>query len=264
MPSARAAATAGARLLVVLGPEQAVLAAVRVDARHGDPRRRDPHAPQVPMAGADRLEHPLRRRPVDRGAQRDMGRDVDDVQPLGGEQHPRRLLPGQVREQAGVAVVVVAGGVQRLLVDRRGDDAGGLARLRPVRRRCGCTGSGLAAARTQHAEPVRQPLDGHVDHGDAVAARRDERQVEPAGGERPTEHRAVADDGEVAPRGASRAASALTVTSGPTPGRVAHGDHDRAVVRSGHSLVLPLEAIRVVNSPNSTRRYAIYPFITCT
>ena len=38
----------GGDLLVVLGPEEAVLAAVRVDPRHGDPRRGDPHPLQVP------------------------------------------------------------------------------------------------------------------------------------------------------------------------------------------------------------------------
>ena len=54
----------GGELLVVLGAEEAVLAAVRVDAGDGDPRRGDPHALQVRVAGADRREHALGRGPA--------------------------------------------------------------------------------------------------------------------------------------------------------------------------------------------------------
>ena len=240
MPSARAAATAGREVLVVLGPEQAVLAAVRVDPRHRDPRRGDPHAPQVPVPGADRLQHPLRLRPVDRGAQRDVGRDVDDVQPLRGEQHPRRLLPGQVREQPGVAVVVVAGGVQRLLVDRRGDDARGPARLRPFdggadvlearpRRSAGSARrSGPATPRRgRRSRAMPSPPGATSGRSSPLAA-----SARPSTARSPTTAKSRRS-------AASSAASALTVTSGPTPGGVAHGDHDRLVVRSGHPLVPP-------------------------
>ena len=75
-------------LHIILAPEQAVLAAMGIDARNRDARVFNAHAPQMAMTNADRLGHPLGRGPADRILQRNMGRDMDDIQPLGRQQHP--------------------------------------------------------------------------------------------------------------------------------------------------------------------------------
>jgi hypothetical protein len=164
---------------------------------------------------------------------------MDDVQPLGGEQHPGRPAAGQMREQPGVAVIVVPGRVQRLLVDRRGDDDRGPAALRELDRRADVLVRRLAAARAQHAEPLGKPLDGHVDHPDrAVAvAHPDTRSGRRHGA---LDHRPVADHCEAGALGRRQRRQRLDRHLGTDPGRIAHGDDDRAFVGCGHGAPLSL------------------------
>ena len=88
-----------------------------------------------------------------------MRRNMDDVEPLRGKQHPRRRAAGQMREQSGVAVVMMPRRIERFLVDRGGDDAGGLPRLRQFDGGTDILIRRLAAARAQNAETVRQSFD---------------------------------------------------------------------------------------------------------
>ena len=66
-----------------------------------------------------------------------MGRDVADAHVAVGEHHHRTAHAGELRQHLGVARIVIAGLVERLLVERRGDDRAdpaGLARgARPAR-----------------------------------------------------------------------------------------------------------------------------------
>lgn len=59
---------------------------------------------------------------VDGDAERDVGGDVAHAKFVGDEHHGRVRSVAEMREQAGVAVEVVAGGVEGFLVNRRGDD----------------------------------------------------------------------------------------------------------------------------------------------
>ena len=213
------------------------------------------------MAGPNRLEHPFGRRPVDRRPKRHVRRDVDDVQPLRGEQHPGSTLPGQVREQPGVAVVVVAGRVQGFLVDRSGDDAGGAPGLRPVHGGSDVLEAGLAASGAENAEAVGQAFDRNVDHRDAVAAASlDERQIDAARRERATKNLAIAHDGEVAPLGGVEAGQRLHRYLGANARGVAHGDNDRAVMRCGHCLASPCAGDSCCKLSNSTGCAGTYPY----
>ena len=106
-----------------------------------------------------------------------------------------------MREQAGVAVIVMAGGVQRLLVDRRGDDAGGLARPAPS--------STAVRMYWKTASPQRglstPKRSGRPVTGTSISAQRPALRRAPTSGRstplaamRAVEDGAVADDGEVA------------------------------------------------------------------
>ena len=77
-------------LLGILGSEQAVLAGVRVDPAHRDPRRFD-EAVQRLVGQLDHLRDPRRRDPTDRLLQRHVGADVGDGE-VTGRQHHRVAL----------------------------------------------------------------------------------------------------------------------------------------------------------------------------
>ena len=120
----------GRDLRLVLVTEQAVLAAMRIDAGDRDARPLQAKAAEMRMADADGREYAFGRRASDSGFQRHMGRDVNCGQPLGRQQHEGGFCAGQRGEHARMAIIMMAGSVQRLLVDRRGDDAADLAAAR--------------------------------------------------------------------------------------------------------------------------------------
>ena len=239
MPSARAAATPGATWSSSSVPKRPFSPQCGLMPGHRDPRRR--RSPCAAGAGARCGSVSSTRsgvRPLDRGAQRHVRRDVDDVQSLRGEQHPGGAAAGQMREQPGVAVVVVAGRIQRLLVDRRGHDARGAAVLRELDRGADVLEGGLAAARAEHAEPVGKPVDRHVDQrhstGRALPRRR-ERERDTARRDRAPEHRPIADDGEALPLRRAERRQGLDGHLGSDAGGVAHGDDDRGIRLQRHS-----------------------------
>ena len=216
---------------------------MRIDAGHRDPRALKSHPLQVRVAGADRRQHAFGRRAADRGPQRDVGGDMDDVQPLGGEEHPRWAATGQMREQPGVAVIVMACGVQRFLVDRRRDDPGGLAGLREFDRGADVLEDRLAAARAEHPEPLRQTRHRHVDQGHGVrrlARWGFERQIHAARGDGAVQDGPVPDDGEPVALGRSEGRQRLDRHFGADARGIAHGDDDwRMVAGFGHVADLP-------------------------
>ena len=117
------------RLLLAVA-EQAVLAGVRIDAAHRDPRRGDAGAHQRVVSAPDRSLDQAGLDSRDRVDQADMRGDVDDPQ-VGRRQHHRDFrCAGQRGQQFGVAGIAMAGGVQRFLVQRRGADGVDVAGIR--------------------------------------------------------------------------------------------------------------------------------------
>ncbi|MNL40326.1 hypothetical protein D3C87_1626690 [compost metagenome] len=121
------------------------------------------------VPGLDRGQHPLSRCPLYRTAQRDVGGNVNDVEPLRGQQHEGAFRLRQIGQQPGMTVVMMAGEVHRLLVDWRGNDAirpaahGHLDRPRDVAHR-GLTGDGadLADLRQRRVERHLFHHDGSI------------------------------------------------------------------------------------------------------
>ena len=107
----------------VLVAEDPVLPGVRVEPADADPLVR-------PAEGADeragQVEHvvgALRGDVLDGLLQGDVGGEVEEVQ-VAGRQHQAEVVDAElVGEQFGVAGPLVAAGVHRRLVERRGDDA---------------------------------------------------------------------------------------------------------------------------------------------
>jgi hypothetical protein len=73
MPSATRGLDRRRDVLDVLVSEQAVLAGVRVEAAHRDPRRESRNLRSVVVGQADHLAHPVGAHPLDRFAQRARG-----------------------------------------------------------------------------------------------------------------------------------------------------------------------------------------------
>ena len=196
------------------------------------------------VAGADGLEHALGPGAVDGGAQADVGRVVDDVQPLGGEQHEGGGRAGQVREHAGMAVVVVAGGVQRLLVDRRGDDAGDLAGHRVLHRRSDEAEGGVAGAGVELARRDGAAGDRLVVHRGGGEGQRGAEETLGL-----LEARAVAVDADLRTVLLRHPAQGLDDDLGADPGGIAHGDADQAHAASGGANPVATRVYRPVFGP---------------
>jgi hypothetical protein len=149
--------------LLLAAAEEAGLAGVRVDAAHGDAGVRDAGADDELAAARDRALDQSRVDPLDGVEEADVRGHVDHVQP-GRHEHQGDLGgAGQGCEELRVAGEPVAGGVERLLVDRRGADRVDLARAReghrpldePVRR--------FATGGREHAERRVLGYQGEID-----------------------------------------------------------------------------------------------------
>ena len=107
---------------VVLGPHQAVLAAVRVEAGDGEARPGAAEGRQRRGGDADGRGQQLRRQRPRHVGDRDVHRRQRHLEPLGVEEHHRAPRAGQVAEQVGVTLPRQAGEGERLLVHRRRGD----------------------------------------------------------------------------------------------------------------------------------------------
>ena len=105
----------------VLPAEQPAFARMRVERRDGDRRRGMPSRQRL-VGEVDDAAQPLRRQPLRHVLQRDMGGDVADAHVAVREHHHRPAHAGEIGQHLGMAGIVVAGLVERLLVERRGDD----------------------------------------------------------------------------------------------------------------------------------------------
>ena len=194
-------------------------------------------------AGADGVEHALRGGSLGRVLQARVRRDVDRGQLVRGEQHERRLGAGQRREQFGVAVEVMAGRVQRRLVERRGDDHGDLPRQRQFDRLhdelVGRLAAGGADLRVRHRVGA---LAIHMEHRHRAVVRLGRRDREAqAGAEQlvgALEAPEIADHGAARPLRRSHLRQRLDDDLRADAGRVAHGDADHG----GCAHVLPFGA----------------------
>ena len=140
MPSARAAATAGAMMRDLLVAEQPAFAGMRVQPGHRDARRAPgPRRAARAVGDAQRLQHGVEVDRVDGAAQRQVDGHQHHAQLVVGQHHAHRRR--RRRRGASACSISVwpgkghAGGGQRLLVDRRGDDGRHLAGAAPARRR---------------------------------------------------------------------------------------------------------------------------------
>ena len=114
----------------VLAPEQAAFAGMGIERADADPRPLDAEVEHGLMGQLEHPAQPLGRDPPGHLGERHMRRDVADLEPVVGEQHAAARAAGQLGQDLGMAGVGVARGVERLLVDRRGDDRVDLARER--------------------------------------------------------------------------------------------------------------------------------------
>ena len=264
MPSARAAAIAGAMMRQLFAAEQAAFAGVRVEAGHGDARPRLAPAGRRGVGDAQGLEHGIEGDRVDRLAQRHVDRDEHRAQLVVGQHHAHRRHDAAARRQRlqhfGVAGIGDASRGERLLVDRRGDDRRRLARLargappprcrprrprRPAHRRGRAARRGGPPAAPRPAAPVRSAA--------ARAAASAGASITATGSSVPSQRRGAAHDGDVAdherrPRHRAAANSRATI-SGPMPQAspivIASG---RGGARENHALIVvalpPDNAIR--------------------
>ena len=195
------------------------------------------------MRQVQHAAQPLRRGALRHVLQRDVGGDVADPHVAVRQHHAGALDAGQFRQHLGVAGVVVAGLVQCLLVQRRGDDAADPARHRQPHAALHRLEREAAAVGRELAGPDRL----------ALRPRLQGRQGGPA--RSASVHRGDAQVGANCARAACSAAS-LPITSrrrfagldpgaqpgggldddlGADAGRVAHGDRK---VAGGHGAVL--------------------------
>ena len=137
---------------------------MRVDAGNRDARPLVTDAFQMRVASADGCQHPLRRRPPNGLLQGDMGGNVNDLQPFGGEQHIGGRGAGETAQHAGVPVIMMTGEVQGFLVDRRGDDAADCTRFGIANRLFDKAERGVSGNRRQCTPGQRCALHGQVDH----------------------------------------------------------------------------------------------------
>ena len=118
--------------LAVLGPESAAITGVRVQRAEGNARLRDVIPVLQPFAcETDRIAKRGGGECGGNVAERQVRGRQHDAQRIAGEHH-RRFPTRQVGEQLGVAGRVVAAKQQRMLVERRRDNAAHGARLRQL------------------------------------------------------------------------------------------------------------------------------------
>ncbi len=113
--------------------EQTRLAGVRVEGQHGDARRLQAEVALEGCIGdADGGEDLFTGQNLWHLSQSQMGGDQADLEPLAGQHHHHLLHPAAGRQQLGVTREIITGGMDRRLVDRGGDHAGGRAALAAV------------------------------------------------------------------------------------------------------------------------------------
>ena len=231
MPSARAAATAGRDDAQLLVAEQAALAGVRVEPGDRDARRAaGPSAPR-PRARCGSSRAPRRRSPRRSRWRSDMWIVTSTVaQLVVGQHHAHRRQRaaggGERLQHLGVAGIADAGRGERLLVDRRGDDAP------PPRRACTSAHRALDAARRggagarvdaaeRRVDQVGRQAVGAAAPACSAAARRPRRRRDRSAPPRACRRRS-------APRAASRATSPTTTQPAAASRRERHRDDLRA------------------------------------
>jgi len=113
---------------LVLVAEQPAFTRMRIERAQGQPWRGDSPPPLQRVAGdATRLDDALRRHARDRVAQREMRGHEHDPQATRREHHRNGNVGGDMRQKLSDPGKPVAGGVQRRLIDRPGDDRVDLA-----------------------------------------------------------------------------------------------------------------------------------------
>jgi hypothetical protein len=194
----------------LLVAKQAALACVRIQAGHGDARRRQPHALERSAGDAQRLQHGLARHAIDGITQRAMDGHQHRAQLLVGQHHAHGDATGQRLQHLGVARIGRTARVQGFLVDGRGDqrtapagqdlgnsslDAAGRRRPRP---RIDATGWQLGQAGGQ----ARRLPDGQAARRHAPqrvrAIERRHRQAAAQARQRGTHHLHIAHDNRIA------------------------------------------------------------------
>ena len=133
-----------------------------------------------------------------------------------------------MRQHAGMAIIVMPRRIQRFLVDRRGDDAGGLAAHGQFHRAGDIAIGGLAAGRAQDAEFAWQPIDGDMIDADTVTrlVRRKDWQIDAAHRRGAGNRRPVPDDADLLPQGGIARGKRPHRYLSAHPGGIPHGDDD--------------------------------------
>jgi hypothetical protein len=209
---------------------------MRIEAGDGDARlAAEPQ--EVIVAGFDGGQHPLGLGALDRALQRDMGGDVDGVQPLGGQQHEGALRACQMCEKTGVTVMVMAGKVHRFLVDRRGDDDIGLTRHGEIDGAGDIAHRGIASDGADLADFGEGRAERDFVDGDPVVTRcigRPEPQRGAGDAVGALQRFDIADDDEIAALCSWKGCQGLDDHLGADTGRIAerHGDFRIPVHRS--------------------------------
>jgi hypothetical protein len=128
-----------------------------------------------------------------------------------------------------MAVIVVTGRVQRFLVDRRGDDAADIARLRGANGTLDIVETGVAGPSIELAERRDIAVERHMLDGNRVRTGGEiERGSNHSGGA--LQHVAIAEDPDARPFVGRHVGQGLADNLGTDPGRVAHGDSDDGFV----------------------------------
>jgi hypothetical protein len=119
----------GDDLLLLLVAEEPVFPGVRIEPAHRDLRPRHAEKRHRLLREPDDALHPVARDQVGDAAERDVRRDVDHPELLAHQQHGEVGRRRELGEDLRVPGVWDAGGSERFLVYRGGDDAVDLARL---------------------------------------------------------------------------------------------------------------------------------------
>ena len=128
-----------------LAAENAAFTAMRIQAGDRDTRFVDAKFAEMLMSGTDGSDHPFDGRTFGGVLQRLVRGDMDCIELVACQQHERRLRSGQMRQQLGMAVEVVAGGMHGGLVQWSRDDHGNLATQSELDRFFDVSISGFAA-----------------------------------------------------------------------------------------------------------------------
>ena len=232
-------------VLDLLGAEQAALAGVRIQARHGDARRVQAGAAQRGVGDAQGLQHPPRRDLVDRLAQGHMDGHQHHPQLVVGQHHAhRRQLPLRVGaerlQQLGVAGMVDAAGMQRFLVDGRRDQRARAAGLLLMHRRDDAARRRRARRRADAAQWLVDQVRGQarrlpdrqaIGRGEIVGPlEHRHRQVQAQDADGPPEDRDVTHQAQVR---AAVAGPGGDGDLGPDAAGVAHRQQQRSRARGG-------------------------------